>query len=238
MRALWLASLGVVGAVSAASGSVIYEDVIYWLPNGQSVVNPTNPPTDAWIKVQETVYDDVQGRAILTTQLGLGLVTGPGVPNAPLNLYAYSITNMNYNNGPFTGGGAGVSGFNIVDGWVIPLGIWAPIAANSAWEPAAGNSSPTDYEWDIDANLNGLNGDGIGILLGQTFDSFYLAVPDGTMHGFLNAWAHSWSGGGALEQPASIQIDTVYGLVSGPIPSPGAAALLGLGGLGVIRRRR
>ena len=215
------AALGAVMLAQAAGAAVIYEDITYWMPNGQTLINPATPPINAWIKVQETVYDDVQGRAILQTLLNINAINGSAIPGVPIDLYAYSITNMNYGNGPFSGVGAGVAGFNIIDGWVAALGTWGPNAANSRWEPNAGNSSPFDYEWDIDANGNGLNGDGIGILLSQTFDSFLVAVPAGTPHGFLNAWAHTWTGAGALEQPASVQADTIFGLVSGPIPAPG-----------------
>ncbi len=238
MKRFMFAGLAALSFSYAASANVLYEDITYWLPGGQTLINPAVPPTNAWIKVQQTVYDDVQGRSILQALLGINAINGPAVPAVPINLYSYSITNLNYGNGPFTGVGAGVTGFNIVDGLVAPLGIWGPNAANSRWEPSAGNSAPTDYEWDIDADGDGLNGDGVGILLSQTFNSFLLAVPAGTPHGFLNAWAHTWTGGGALEQPNSLQADTVVGLVSGPVPAPGPAALLALGGLAASRRRR
>ena len=111
--------------------------------------------------------------------------------------------------------------------------------ANSAWEPGAGNSGPGNFEWDIGANSNGLNGDGIGILKGQTFDSFCIAVPDGTLHGLVsNAWVHTWTRGGALEQPNAVQADLVYGLVSAPIPEPATSLLAALGIAGALICRR
>lgn len=238
MVRLAISSIAALAFAQGVCAGVLYEDITYWMPNGTTLINPAVPPTDAWIKVQETVYDDVQGRSILNALIGINAINGPGVPAAPIELYAYSITNMNYGNGPFTGAGAGITGFNIIDGMVAPLGIWAPNAANSRWEPNAGNSSPFDYEWDIDADGDGLNGDGQGILLSQTFNSFLLAVPAGTPHGFLNAWAHTWTGAGGLEQPASLQTDTIFGLVSGPIPAPSGLSLLGLSGFAAVRRRR
>jgi MYXO-CTERM domain-containing protein len=236
-QAIGFAAVAACGLASTAGATVLYEDISYWLPNGVTLINPSTPPTNAYVKIQETVYDHVQGRQILDGQFQIGAINGPAVPAVPFELYCYSITNMNYGNSPITPGGNGVSGFNIPNFAGVPqLGIWAPNAANTRWEPGAGNTPiPANWEWDIDADADTSNGDGVGILLGQTFDSFCFAVPAGTQHGFIpNAWVHSWTG----EQPGGGQIDLVYGVVSGPIPAPGALALLGLGGLVIGRRRR
>ena len=244
-----LALIAAAVAVQSAVAHVLYEDTFYWVPNGTAggmgvdvFVNPAQPPPGAWVKIQETVYDDVQGRAVINnavnvTQTAHGSpMPGPG----PINVYVYSITNLTYGNSPVTPGGNGVSGFNIVNQFLAPnLGMWGSNAANDWWDVSAGNQPfPQNFEWDIDRNNNGFDGDGFGILQGQTYDSFMYAVPDGTPHGILPAWVHSWSGGGALEQPAAFQIDvTQGGFVSGPIPEPATLALLALGGLALIRRR-
>lgn len=238
-----------VGAASSvANAGVLYEDTFYWVPAGPPgslavtvVVNPAVPPTDAWVKIQETVYDDPQGRQVLTNNLGGGLIHGPALPAAPMNLYVYSITNLTYGNGPVMGGGNGVSGFNIVNSFNVPsLGLWGPTGAASWWDsPALNQPFPANFEWDVDANMNGFDGDGNGVLLGNTFNGFMYAVPDGTPHGFLPAWVHTWSGGGLAEQPVSFQIDiTNGGFVSGPVPAPGSLVLLASAGLIAIGRRR
>jgi len=229
-----------------ASANVIYEDTFYWVPNGAGplsvdvVVNPVNPPENAWVKIQETVYDDTQARQILQGDLGI-VVHGSPIPVDPMDLYVYSITNLNYGNGPDLGGGNGVSGYNIVNSFNVPtLGIWGPDAAANWWDtPALNLPYPANWEWDIDANMSGDDGDGVGITLGNTFDGFRYAVPAGTPHGFVPAWVHSWSGGGAQEQPASSQIDVVNGFVSGPMPEPGTFLLLSISSfLLVLRRHR
>ncbi|MFO0838951.1 MAG: PEP-CTERM sorting domain-containing protein [Phycisphaerae bacterium] len=233
-------------AVSAAAANILYEDVYFWTPQAPGglavnvVVNPPVPPLNAWVKIQETVYDDHQGRQVL--QQGLGLTFhGTPIPAVPFNLYVYSVTNLTYGNGPVQGGGNGVSGFNIVNQQLVnTLGIWGPNAANSWWETPAGNVPfPNNWEWDIDGNNDTFNGDGFGVLQGQTFDSFMYAVPAGTQHGVVPAWVHTWSGGGLLQQPLSAQVDiTAGGFVSGPIPEPSSILLVLAGMAAVVKLRR
>ncbi len=245
LRAIALAVLSVAIAEMSAA-NVLYEDTFYWVPiqPGSTQVgvqvNPAVPPTTAWVKIQETVYDDPQGRFVLNQSLG-STAHGSLIPSAPFELYVYSITNLTYGNGPVLNGGNGVSGFNIVNFRnVQTLGIWGPNAAISWWETPAGNTPfPGNWEWDIDANMDTLNGDGQGILMGQTFNSFMFAVPAGTQHGVVPAWVHTWSGAGLLQQPLSVQVDTtVGGFVSGPIPEPSSLALAVTGAVLLVIRRR
>ena len=236
--------LAVIMALCAAKqslASVLYEDVFYWTPSG-TYTNPGTPPLDAYVKIQETVFDDTQGKSILTTKLGL-TIHGDPIPAAAIDLYCYSISNLGYDNGPFSGVGFGITGFNIVNTYgVTILGIWGPNAANTWWDVPAGNSGPGNFEWDIDGNMNGFDGDGAGILLGDTFDSFCVAVAAGTPHGLSDGhWVHTWTGGGADEQPIAVQADLVYGTLSLPIPEPNTMALVGLGIVGLLalaRRQR
>ncbi len=83
MNRLAISCVSLLALSSSANAGVIYEDITYWMPNGQTLINPTVPPINAWIKVQETVYDDAQGRSILQTLLGINAINGPAVPLAP-----------------------------------------------------------------------------------------------------------------------------------------------------------
>jgi hypothetical protein len=226
---------------SVGSADILYEDVMYWMPDGTTLIDPPVPPTNAYVKIQQTVYNDHQGRDVLTGQFAAGAIHGNGgaLPAFQMNLYAYAITNLTYGNGPFTGTGSGVQGFVIPDNAGISGIMYGPTAANDFWEVGTGHIGPGYWEWDIDADDDRDNGDGDGILQGQTFNSFMLAVPDGTMHGFIDdAWVHSWHGAGNLEKSSGAgQIDLVYGVVSGPIPEPATLGLLALGGLALLRRR-
>jgi hypothetical protein len=228
-------------SASVGDASVLYEDIFYWMPDGTTLINPTEGPTDAWVKIQETVYDDAQGKQLLNQQLQLGLIHGSAIPAGPINVYAYSISNLEYDNGPFTGTGLGISGFNIVNAaGVSVLGQWGPNAANDWWEVGPNNSGPGNIEWDIDANMNGDDGDGIGIVLGQTHNSFYYAVPDGTAHGITDGhWVHSWdTSAGPEKSTGAIQTDVVYGKLSLPIPEPGTISLIAISAAGFVFVRR
>jgi hypothetical protein len=231
----------IVGLTATAAANVLHEDVYYWVDDGAGgitvVKDPADPPEDAYVKIQETVYDDTQGRQVLNDKGAY--IHGSPIPQQAMHLYVYSITNMTYDNGPFIGGGRGVSGFNITNMYnVMSLGQWGPDAANDWWDTPAGNTGPNDWEWDIDKDKDGFDGDGDGILKGDTFDSFMYAVPEGTLHGELDAWVHTWSGGGVQEQPVAVQIDIIAGYVSGAIPEPATVALLAIGAVGFIRRKR
>jgi len=226
-----------------AAATLLYEDVFYWMPDGSTQINPATGPVDAYVKIQETVYDDVQGRALLLEQIGYGLIHGSALPAGPIDVYAYSISNLQYGNGPLNDGGSGlgISGFNIVNAaGVSVLGQWGPNAANSWWGVAPNNSGPGNIEWDIDANNNGFDGDGVGITLGQTHNSFYYAVPAGTQHGITGGhWVHSWDTSiGPEINSGAYQTDLVYGMLSLPIPEPATFSLLGVTAAAIVFLRR
>ncbi|MFQ6048328.1 MAG: hypothetical protein ACE5K7_03075, partial [Phycisphaerae bacterium] len=170
-----VAIVGLAATVNLASGAVLFEDNFYWMPDGSTIINPVDPPQDAYVKIQETVYDDQQGRTIIQDQLNAGVIHGGPMPAWPIDLYCYAIANITYDNGPLTvpPPGAGVSGFNIPDVFGVGGVQWGPNAANDWWEVAPGESGPGNWEWDIDKDADSNNGDGNGILKGQTFDSFY-----------------------------------------------------------------
>lgn len=218
----------------ARAGEILFEDVLYWMPDGSTQINPPVGPTTALVKIQETVYASSSCRTILADLTVAGLVRGPapyngGLPGGvPCELYSYSITNLTY----AMGGGNGISGFNNLTPYGGPANVWAPNFANGSWEPQPLLAGP--IEWDIDADFDGLNGDGLGIIRSQSRSEFLVAVPAGTPHGFYGGnWIHSWSG----EQPGGGQINLVFGVLSGPLPEPGTLGML-LVGIGLIARRR
>ncbi len=227
--------VALLGMTSSAHGEILFEDIFFWMPDGSTIIDPEDPPLNAFVKIQETVFDDASGRAAIQEQIDLGIIHGGLLPVFPINLYAYAITNLNYGNGPIVGGGSGITGFNIPDIFGVGGVQWGPNAANNWWEVAPGHSGPGNFEWDIDADNDSDSGDGNGILSAQTFNSFYVAVPAGTPHGFIDgAWVHSWSGGGLLEQSTgSGQIDSVFGILSGPVPEPSSLVIASLGLLGL-----
>ena len=172
---------------------------------------------------------------MINSNLGFGLIHGGPLPTGPINVYGYSITNLRYGNGPTSGSGAGITGFNIPDLFGGSSVQWGPNGSASWWQVAPGHSGPGNFEWDIDGNNNGSDGDGVGIPLGNTFNGFYIAVPNGTPHGIVSgASVHTWTGGGLLEEPAAVPTDLVFGMISAPVPEPGANVLIGLGVLGLI----
>jgi len=235
VRAISVAAI-VLSLTSATPAAILFEDTMYWRPGGVTVLNPAVPPTDAYVKIQETVYDDAQGRQVLSQQLALNLIHGNGgaIPATPLNLYGYSITNLTYGNGPFTNSGLGVSGFDIPNPANVPFVIYGPNFANDRWHEHAADP---DFEWQIDANGDSIDGDGIGILLGQSHNSFYFVVPGGTTHGFIpNASVNTWQN---VSAEGFMQTDFVFGFVSGPIPEPMMAGLVTIGcATALLGRRR
>ena len=156
--------VGVLAAATLpASADVIYEDIYYWAPDGQGGVqvfmNPTEPPLNAWVKIQETVYDDTHARAYLNVLVAIGAIHGDSLPAEAFDLYVYSITNLNYVPEPPAGEtGHGVAGYQVaLNPAVGLLGIWAPDYANVWWR---GQAESLDVVWDIDADQDGYLGDG------------------------------------------------------------------------------
>ncbi len=144
--------VALLGITKSAHGLILFEDIFFWMPDGSTLIDPAVPPLDAFVKLQETVYDDVQGRAVIQDQVNAGVVHGGPLPVFPIELYAYAITNLTYGNGPFVGGGAGVTGFNIPDIFGVGGVQWGPNAANDWCEVAPGRSGPGNVEWDIEAD--------------------------------------------------------------------------------------
>jgi hypothetical protein len=221
---------------------VLYHDTFWWMADGSVLTAepPVDPANPVLVKIEEDVYDDHQGRGVLSNALGLGIAPpvahGSPIPAPAFELYVYTITNLGY----LPGSTNGVGGFNIQNLFnVAMLGQWAPNAAASWWNPSS-LFAGANFEWDIDADNDWKYGDGAGIVQGQAHDSFMFAVPAGTPHGILPAHIHSWSGGGLSEQPLSMQTNIVNGFVSGPLPEPLTmlGVFLGLAGLGRYIRRR
>ena len=237
VRSVAFAVAPVLFIVGSTRAAILFEDVMYWRPGGVTEINPANPPLDALVKIQETVYDDAQGRALLTQQIANGVTHGNGGQvrlAGPFDLYAYSISNLTYDNGA-SGVGNGVSGFHIPNVANVPYTMYGPNAANDYWSE---DTQPgTAYSWDINANQNGILGDGRGILLGQTFNSFYYVVPAGTPHGFIpNTSINTYTPGTGRAAP--MPIDFIFGSVSGPVPEPasGAAALVAIAAIRLRKR--
>ena len=232
IKSLVLALVLVAASVTTASaGPLLYEDVLYWMPDGSTQINPAVGPVTAIVKIQESVYSCDDGPVIVHDLDAHGLIVGPapvngGVsPAGPFELYVYAITNLNYGWGA-GGAGNGVSGFNNTSPYALAGGaatVWAPVQGVTPWTPEPGFAGP--IEWDNDK--------GLGIIRSQSRSEFLVAVPCGTAHGFYDGnWVHTWVGG--------VQNDLVYGVLSGPvgIPEPTTLVLLGAGLLVIARRRK
>ncbi len=235
-----------------AAAAILFTANYYWMPDGSTLIDPASGSgqENAYVKIQETVFDNVAGRDAINTGVANDLIHGAGLPAYDINVYAYTISNLNYGNaGPGgTGNGMGVTGFNIPDWWGVNGILYGPGGVGGGgpdwWSSPAANSGPGNFEWDINKDKDAFDGDGLGITGGTAANSYYIVVKDGTPHGVTTgAWVHTWTG----EKPVGTQVEIVgaggFGgayMISAPVPVPGAMVLgaIGLGLAGWIGRRR
>jgi len=209
-----LLAAGALGAQAA----VVSEDVAYWyrLSDQSPVLTVFNPDAD-WlqsnlgyllIKVQQTVYDPEQSAQILQRD-------GQS-PAAAGFLYAYSVTNLNWDDG--------VTGFRVdwqveslfttVSNRVTPSG-WSVNAASTV--PEWLYTPTTDY----------------GIAPGETVGGLWALALTGQDQ-IVSAGAAS------LAEDGSDLPYWIAGQTTAPVPDPApmTTVLMGLGGLGLTRLRR
>lgn len=238
------ATLAILGLVlpcgSPAHSEIRFQDEVYWTPTG-TVVNPATPPDGAWLRIEETVYDDTQGRQVLADGFASDAIHGSSVPEGRFDLYVFSIGNLSYGNGPFTHQGAGIGAFHVPIPLLpgpIPMGVWGPTAAVDHWETI--NAFDTgSFGWVIDGNTDGVRGDGTGIALGQSFNGFMFAVDEGAKRQFSEFWfpssVHTWTGAGILdEMTGAVPADVIQGHLLIPVPEPSTFAMLLLGTLAFL----
>ena len=233
-----------------AQAEILLQNTIYWTATG-TVIDPAVPPSDAWVRIDETVYNDLQGRQVLADGLASGAIHGSSLPFEQLDLFVFSITNLRYGNGPFTQAGAGIGSLEIQLPLLpgpIPLGTWGPSAAADHWD-AIDAFQLGYYAWGIDANRDGARGDGFGITLGQTFNGFMFAVRSGARIMSSSQWwfpssLATWTGAGMLDElTGALPADRIYGDLMIPVPEPSVSVLwrltawLSLGAIAATRGR-
>lgn len=220
VAALCALLLGCMAAQDAAHAAIIGEDIAYWYQLAdtspvQTVFNPslqwlTDNRDFLLIKIQQTVYDPVQCAEILTRD-GQNVVNG--------YLYAYSVSNLNWNEG--------ITSFSV--NWAVqPLLVTKSSRTTpSFWSVNGGVTYP---EWvSTPSNIP-------GIAPGETVGGFW-AVSD---------IGNDQVGVGAVVGSITTPLGTssyMLGETSGPmVPDPASILTLAMGMAGfgltrVLRRR-
>lgn len=213
----FVAALMAFGAVAQAA--VISEDVSYWYwLQDQSIATVFNPDS-VWlqanlgyliIKVQQTVYDLEQSAQILERD--------GQTPPAAGYLYAYSVTNLNWDDG--------LTGFKVDWGVESLFTTVSKRVTPSGWNVNLLSSTP-DWYYSPTSDY--------GIAPGETVGGFWALASTGEDR-VVSASAASITAGG-IEVPYWIA-----GQTTGPVPDPApiTTMLMGLSGLGLTRllRRR
>lgn len=217
--------------VGVSSAAVISEDVAFWYQIGSGpVLTQFNPSTD-WlgenansllVKVQQTVYDQTSTALILTAN--------GDDPNTFQGgfLYAYSVTNIDWRQAVESNG---IQAFGVNWGPSVPLLVTTDQRQLSPyWLPEydpPGSEAPMvgpAWLWRPSQPISGL-------LPGETVGGFWAVAQTGE-DGILDG----------VMATGEIDVEPIllWGKTTGPVPEPSGIIALacGLGGIGVIWRRR
>lgn len=208
-------------AKSAMHAGTISEDVTYWFKTANGTSTIMNPSSD-WlklntasllVKVQQTVYDQIQSQAMLN-----GNSPNEGA-NHPGYLYAYSVTNLNV--GDWTSlTDRGITNFHVDWGTSYYATVYHAQTPNG-WVVDTSVTGGPSWKWTpVDRGL----------------------MPGGTVGGFWavsNVGVDGECTASIIQAGPNGQIGW-NGKTTGPCPEPGAivSLLAGFGGLGVMVRLR